>query len=64
MDRDQVKVAFCLSRQVQLDRKMNGFADHGLDESAFGESKAFSAVKAFDAFRECLLSIGYTTTPC
>lgn len=31
---------------------MNGFADHGLDESAFGESKAISAVKAFDAFRE------------
>ncbi|GAB7353768.1 hypothetical protein MBLNU459_g4158t1 [Dothideomycetes sp. NU459] len=29
---------------------MNGFADHGLDEDAFGESKALSAVKAFDAF--------------
>lgn len=29
---------------------MNGFADHGLDDSAFGENKAISAVKAFDAF--------------
>lgn len=30
---------------------MNGFSDHGLDEGAFGESKATSVVKAFDAFR-------------
>ncbi|KAK5115367.1 hypothetical protein LTR62_001567 [Meristemomyces frigidus] len=29
---------------------MNGFVDQGLDESAFGENKAVSAVKAFDAF--------------
>jgi hypothetical protein len=29
---------------------MNGFADHGLDEDAFGEKKA-GFVKAFDAFR-------------
>lgn len=29
---------------------MNGFADSGLDESNFGENKALSAVKAFDAF--------------
>ncbi|KAK3672463.1 hypothetical protein LTR78_007770 [Recurvomyces mirabilis] len=29
---------------------MNGFVDHGLDDSAFGENKAVSAVKAFDAF--------------
>ncbi|TKA73455.1 hypothetical protein B0A49_08079 [Cryomyces minteri] len=29
---------------------MNGFANHGLDESAFGDSKGLSAVKAFDAF--------------
>lgn len=27
-----------------------GFADHGLDEDAFGENKAVAAVKAFDAF--------------
>lgn len=31
---------------------MNGFAEQGLDEGSFGESKAFSAVKAFDAFRK------------
>jgi hypothetical protein len=30
---------------------MNGFSDRGLDEGAFGESKATSVVKAFDAFR-------------
>jgi hypothetical protein len=30
---------------------MNGFSDQGLDEGAFGESKATSVVKAFDAFR-------------
>ena len=29
---------------------MDGFAEHGLDESSFGESNAFSAVKSFDAF--------------
>lgn len=29
---------------------MNGFANHGLDESAFGEKG--SIVKAFDAFRK------------
>ncbi|KAK5135865.1 hypothetical protein LTR08_004514 [Meristemomyces frigidus] len=29
---------------------MNGFADHGLDNDNFGENKAVSAVKAFDAF--------------
>ena len=43
------KVAFFLSH-VKI--KMNGFADHGLDEGAFGEAKGFSAVKAFDAFRK------------
>lgn len=32
---------------------MNGFSDQGLDEGAFGESKATSVVKAFDAFRTC-----------
>ena len=31
---------------------MNGFAEHGLDEGAFGE-KTGNIVKAFDAFREC-----------
>jgi hypothetical protein len=30
---------------------MNGFAERGLDEGAFGE-KTGSIVKAFDAFRE------------
>lgn len=34
-----------------LSSTMNGFSDHGLDEGAFGESKATSVVKAFDAFR-------------
>jgi hypothetical protein len=34
---------------------MNGFADHGLDEGAFGE-KTGNIVKAFDAFREFSLS--------
>lgn len=29
---------------------MNGFTDQGLNEDNFGESKALSAVKAFDAF--------------
>ena len=32
-------------------REMNGFADHGLDEGAFGE-KGSNIVKAFDAFRK------------
>ena len=33
---------------------MNGFADHGLDENAFGEKKGFSeGIKSFDAFRKC-----------
>jgi endoplasmic reticulum-Golgi intermediate compartment protein 2 len=31
---------------------MNGFADHGLDEDAFGEKGGSSIVKAFDAFRK------------
>ena len=30
---------------------MNGFAEHGLDEGAFGE-KTGNIVKAFDAFRK------------
>jgi hypothetical protein len=30
---------------------MNGFAEHSLDEGAFGE-KTGNIVKAFDAFRE------------
>lgn len=29
---------------------MDGFEDHGLDDSNFGESNAIAAVKAFDAF--------------
>ncbi len=32
---------------------MNGFADHGLDENAFGEKKGFSeGIRSFDAFRK------------
>ncbi len=34
---------------------MNGFADHGLDEGAFGE-KTGNIVKAFDAFRTYYIS--------
>jgi hypothetical protein len=30
---------------------MNGFAEHGLDEKAFGE-KSSNIVQAFDAFRK------------
>lgn len=30
---------------------MNGFANHGLDEDAFGEKG--NIVRAFDAFRKC-----------
>jgi hypothetical protein len=34
---------------------MNGFAEHGLDEDAFGEKKG-NIVQAFDAFRKfCFL---------
>ena len=34
---------------------MNGFAERGLDEDAFGEKKgAFSGIRSFDAFREYL----------
>ena len=45
---------------------MNGFADHGLDENAFGEKKGFSeGIRSFDAFRktlcksECLETLQY-----
>jgi hypothetical protein len=32
---------------------MNGFAQHGLNEEAFGEKDDnFSAIRTFDAFRE------------
>lgn len=32
---------------------MNGFADHGLDEGAFGEKKGLSeGIRSFDAFRK------------
>lgn len=51
----QVQVAFfsgfALSHVKTVDITMNGFSDHALDEGAFGESKATSVVKAFDAFR-------------
>lgn len=42
---------FTLSHVKIVDITMNGFSDHALDEGAFGESKATSVVKAFDAFR-------------
>lgn len=36
---------------------MNGFADQGLDEGAFGEKKGLSeGLRTFDAFRELLSS--------
>lgn len=36
---------------------MNGFADQGLDEGAFGEKKGLSeGLRTFDAFREFLSS--------
>jgi hypothetical protein len=38
---------------------MNGFADHGLDEGAFGE-KTGKIVKAFDAFREFSFSPAFS----
>jgi hypothetical protein len=31
---------------------MNGFADHGLDEDAFGEKSTLKGLQTFDAFRE------------
>ena len=37
---------------------MNGFADHGLDEGAFGEKKGFSeGLRTFDAFRMSCLAL-------
>lgn len=38
---------------------MNGFADHGLDEDAFGEKGGSSIVKAFDAFRKSRSALLY-----
>ena len=45
---------------------MNGFADHGLDESAFSEKKGLSeGIRSFDAFRKSSPSsaLSYTTIP-
>lgn len=37
---------------------MNGFADRGLDEAAFGEKGGFTKnLRTFDAFRKSLYSI-------
>ena len=37
---------------------MNGFADQGLDEGAFGEKKGLSeGLRTFDAFRELWSSL-------
>lgn len=36
---------------------MNGFADRGLDEAAFGEKKGFTeGLRTFDAFRKLYTS--------
>jgi hypothetical protein len=35
-----------------LEKAMNGFANRGLDEDAFGEKGGSGIVKAFDAFRK------------
>ena len=48
---------------------MNGFADHGLDEGAFGEKKGFSeGLRTFDAFRMSSIAIPLSRTqlliPC
>ena len=48
---------------------MNGFADHGLDESAFSEKKGLSeGIRSFDAFRKnsplIALSHGLTFDLC
>lgn len=48
---------------------MNGFGDHGLDESAFGEKKGLSeGIRSFDAFRKThaassLLNMTHTWRP-
>ena len=37
---------------------MNGFADHGLDEAAFGEKGGFTKnIQTFDAFRKLLFPL-------
>lgn len=42
---------------------MNGFADQGMDEGAFGEKKGLSeGLRTFDAFRE-LLSSSFNSHP-
>ena len=41
---------------------MNGFAASGLDEAAFGENSALSAVRAFDAFPKTKPSYTQRTT--
>jgi len=39
---------------------MNGFANHRLDESAFGEKKTFTdGLRTFDAFRKCRRNLLY-----
>lgn len=38
---------------------MNSYADHGLDEDAFGEKRGGSGLRTFDAFREYFLKKGY-----
>ena len=44
---------------------MNGFANHGLDEDAFGEKKG-NIVQAFDAFRKspCSRSLNREQLDC
>lgn len=39
---------------------MNGFADHGLDEAAFGEKSGFTeGLRTFDAFRKLAQFLQY-----
>ncbi|KAL9108539.1 MAG: hypothetical protein Q9227_006754 [Pyrenula ochraceoflavens] len=41
---------------------MNGFAEHGLDEDAFGEKKGLSGLKTFDAFPKTKPTYSHSTT--
>jgi hypothetical protein len=39
---------------------MNGFADHGLDEAAFGDKSGFTeGLRTFDAFRKLAQLLQY-----
>lgn len=40
--------------------QMNGFAENGLDEDAFGDKAGLSGLKTFDAFRRYFLFANVT----